>query len=245
MKKLSVSVAMATCNGDKYVANQIESILTQLDANDELVIADDGSTDDTLSIVKSFATIDDRVRVLYGSSQGIVGNFERAIKECANELIFLSDQDDVWVPDKVKIIKEYFLAQEELTLIMSDLVVVNQDLETVVDSYMKLRDCSPGIIKNIVKNSYVGCALTFRRELKEYILPFPKGIPMHDSWIGILAEMFGKVKMIDDKLVLYRRYEGNVTSLTSSSSVFQKTMWRLQLSYHLMVRKFSKRGFES
>jgi glycosyltransferase involved in cell wall biosynthesis len=241
-KNLSVSVAMTTCNGEKYVAGQIESILAQLEADDRLVIADDGSTDKTLEIVKGFASIDDRIKLLYGNSLGIVRNFEKAIKECSNELIFLSDQDDVWVSDKVKIIKEYFLDHQDVTLIMSDLIVVNQDLETVNESYMKLRGCSTGIVRNIMKNSYVGCALAFRRELKELFLPFPKGIPMHDSWIGLLAEMFGKVRMIEDKLVLYRRYKGNVTSLTSNSSVFQKMMWRMKLSYYLMMRKFVKRG---
>jgi glycosyltransferase involved in cell wall biosynthesis len=240
-KSLSVSVAMTTCNGDKYVASQIESILTQLDTNDQLVIADDGSTDSTLEIIEGFASSDDRIRILYGEGLGIIRNFEKAIKECTNELIFLSDQDDVWVPDKVKVVKEYFLAQRDLTLIMSDLIVVNQDLETICESYLKLRGCSTGIMKNIAKNSYVGCALAFRRELKTFILPFPKGIPMHDSWIGLLAELFGKVRIIEDKLVLYRRYKDNVTSLTSNSSVFQKMMWRVKLSYYLMVRKFGSR----
>ena len=244
-KKSSVSVAMTTCNGEKYVSEQIRSIVSQLDAKDELIIADDGSMDNTPQILNQFASEDPRIKVLISDGVGVVKNFEKAISACSKDLIFLSDQDDVWAPHKVKVIREYFSQEEDVTLIMSDLVIVDQNLKTVNESYIRLRECSTGILRNIVKNGYVGCALAFRSELKEMILPFPKGIPMHDQWIGIMAEMFGKTKMIEDKLLLYRRYEDNVTSLTSNSSPIQKVIWRLKLSVCLMVRKLSRRGFKA
>ena len=241
-KNLSVSVAMTTFNGERYVSQQIRSIVSQLSAKDELVIADDGSTDNTPQILDQFAAKDHRIKILSSNGIGVVKNFEKAISACTNDLVFLSDQDDVWTPHKVKVIKEYFRQEEDVILIMSDLVVVDQDLKTMNESYMKLRGCSTGILRNIVKNGYVGCALAFRCKLKEMILPFPKGIPMHDQWIGIIAEMFGRSKMVEDKLLLYRRYGDNVTSLTSNSSIFQQVTWRLKLSVCLMVRKLSKRG---
>ena len=241
-KNLSVSVAMTTFNGERYVAQQIRSIVSQLGVEDELIIADDGSTDNTPQILKQFAAKDHRIKILKNKGIGIVKNFEKAISACTNDLIFLSDQDDVWVPHKVKVIKEVFRQEEDVTLIMSDLVVVDQDLKTVNESYLKLRGCSTGILRNIARNGYVGCALAFRSELKEMILPFPKGIPMHDQWIGIVAEMFGKSKMVEDKLLLYRRYGDNVTSLTSNSSPFQKAIWRLTLSVCLVMRKLNRRG---
>ena len=241
IKNLSVSVAMTTFNGERYVSWQIRSIVSQLGVEDELIIADDGSTDQTLKILNQFATEDNRIKILTSNGLGIVKNFEKAISECTNDLVFLSDQDDVWTSHKVKVIKETF-RQEDVTLVMSDLVVVDQDLETVNESYMKLRGCSTGILRNIVRNGYVGCALAFRRELKEMILPFPKGIPMHDQWIGILSEVFGRARMIEDKLVLYRRYGDNVTSLTSKSSIVKKIGWRLSLCYYLVGRKYRKRA---
>jgi len=240
-KLLSVSVAMTTFNGEKYVSEQIRSILAQLEPKDELIIADDGSTDNTLQILEQFATEEHRVNLLRSNGIGIIKNYEKAISACTNDLIFLSDQDDVWTPDKVRVIKAYFEREENLTLIMSDLTVVNQALETVNESYMKMRNCSTGILKNIVKNGYVGCALAFRSQLKEFVLPFPEGVPMHDQWLGILAEMFGKTKMVEEQLVLYRRYEDNVTSLISNTSVLQKGMWRLKLCCHLLARRFSRR----
>jgi len=243
-KNLSVSVAMTTFNGEKYVSEQIRSIVSQLGAKDELVIADDGSTDDTPRIFDQFAKEDGRIRIFKSNGIGVVKNFEKAISACSKDLIFLSDQDDVWTANKVKIIKEYFSKDEDITLVMSDLVIVDQDLKTVNESYMKLRGCSTRISRNILKNGYVGCALAFRSVLKEFILPFPKGIPMHDQWIGIISEMFGQSKMVEDKLILYRRYGDNVTSLTSNSSPVQKVIWRLKLCVYLMVRKLSRRGLK-
>ena len=244
MKKMSVSVAMATYNGEKYLLEQVESILSQLEDGDELVIGDDGSTDKTFEIISKVADRDKRVRVLQGNNLGVIGNFERIIKECNNELIFLSDQDDVWVTNKVEVVKEHFLGEEDLTLLMSDLVVVDKELKVIHQSYMKVKGCSVGIHKNIVKNGYVGCALAFRKKLKPIILPFPKGIPMHDQWIGVLAEVVGRAKMIEDKLVLYRRYGDNATSLISNSSFLEKVTWRMKLCYCLIGRMFSRKGYK-
>ena len=235
-KDLSVSVAMATFNGEKYVAQQIESILVQLAPTDELVISDDGSTDDTLTVLRKFAHEDKRVKALQGRNLGIIMNFERVIRACKGDLIFLSDQDDVWMPNKVQVIKKHFEKDSDLTLVMSDLEVVDQNLKTLHPSFVKMRGCSTGILKNIVKNGYVGCALAYRRELNRIVLPFPSKIPMHDSWIGILAEIFGKVKVIDERLVLYRRTEDNMTSLQSKTSLGQKIIWRIDMAYLLLMR---------
>jgi len=242
-EELRVSVAMTTCNGEKYILEQIESILPQLREYDELVIGDDDSKDRTLEIIDKVANSDKRVKIFRGKGLGVIRNFERVIGECNKDLIFLCDQDDVWVPNKVEIIKEHFLKDEKLILMMSDLMVVDKNLKVIHSSYMKKKGCSTGMIKNILRNGYVGCALAFRRELIPIILPFPKGIPMHDQWIGILAEMFGRAKMIEDKLVLYRRYEDNVTALASHSSFLQKAIWRIKLCYCLIRRMFSRKGY--
>jgi hypothetical protein len=149
------------------------------------------------------------------------------------------------LPNKVAVIREHFQAEEDLTLVMSDLIVVDESLATINQSYLNLRGCSTGIIKNIIRNGYVGCALAYRKELNSIILPFPSKIPMHDSWIGILAEKFGKVKLIEDKLVLYRRYSGNVTSMYSDSDFWQKLVWRLRLCYNLTLRIYELRKYKS
>lgn len=240
--EINVSVAMTTCNGEKYILEQIDSILPQLGWDDELLIGDDGSKDGTLEIIDKIASSDKRVRVFQGEGLGVVRNFERVITECNNDLIFLCDQDDVWASNKVEITKEHFLREKNLTLMMSDLVVVDKNLKTIHNSYMEMKGSSTGIMKNILKNGYVGCALTYKKELNSIALPFPKGIPMHDQWIGILAEMFGRTKMTEDKLVLYRRYEDNVTALNSTSSFLRKAVWRIKLCYYLVRRRLSRKG---
>ena len=234
---LSVSVAMATFNGEKYVSEQIESILVQLGVGDELIIADDGSTDHTLEIVMGFADEDERVRVLQNSGLGIASNFERAIRACGNDLIFLSDQDDVWLPAKVEVIRGCFLEDPEVTLIMSDSRVVDENLEPIYDSYIAWRGCGRGVLRNLFKNGYLGCSMAYRREFNSVVLPIPSRIPMnHDAWIGILAEMFGRVKVIDEKLVLYRRHEKNSTSLYSVTPLRKRLVWRFKLAYFLLIR---------
>ena len=247
-KNLSVSVAMATFNGEKYVAQQIESILVQLAPTDELVISDDGSTDDTLTVLRKFAHEDRRVKFLQGSNLGIVKNFERAIRVCKGDLILLSDQDDVWMPNKVKVIREYFEEDNNLILVMSDLEIVDMNLRTVNESYVKMRGCSTGVVRNLIRNSYVGCGLAYRRELNKIVLPFPKGVPMHDWWIGILAEMFGEAKIVEERLVLYRRTEENATSLYSKVPLIKKVIWRMNMLCLVLMRVISvkrMRGDES
>jgi len=234
---LSVSVAMTTFNGDKYVSQQIESIITQLGKDDELIIADDGSTDDTVEIISEYAFSDKRIQVMLNNGLGLAANFEKAIKACGNDLIFLSDQDDVWMPDKVETIKNYFILDKRLTLIMSDGKVVDKNLSIINDSYIEMRGCSTGVIRNIIKNSYLGCAMAYRKSLNKIVLPIPPYIPMnHDCWIGILAKVFGNVKIINEKLILYRRHDDNVTPLNSTSSMVTKLLWRLQLSCFLLIR---------
>ena len=107
-ERLKISVAMASYNGEKYIKEQIRSILENLDEHAELVISDDGSTDETVAIVKEMARNDKRVKLIFGPGKGIKKNFEYAIANCTGEYIFLSDQDDIWAKNKVKVVMQTF-----------------------------------------------------------------------------------------------------------------------------------------
>lgn len=207
-----ISVAMATYNGERYIKKQIQTILENLKKYDELIISDDGSTDKTIEIIKKFN--DNRIKLLEGHRKGIKKNFENAINNCSGDIIFLSDQDDIWMKDKVKIVKNYFNKNEKLILIQHDAIVVDDKENVIYQSFAEHRKVKTGIIKNLIKNSYHGCCMAFRKELINEIIPIPNNIYLHDEWIGLIAELNGKTKFVGEKLIKYRRYDGNSSSFT-------------------------------
>lgn len=231
-KKFSVSVAMAAYNGEKYIKIQIETILPQLNAGDELVISLDPSVDSTETIIREFMKADKRVRLLRGKGKGLVCNFNNAIKHCRNDIIFLTDQDDLWNKDKVSSILECF-QNPEVNVVVHDAKVVNEKMECLYPSFFQVRGCGKGILKNMIKNSYIGCCMAFRKDIKKYILPFPTNIPMHDQWIGLIGEITGKNVFIDKTLISYRRHGDNASAETHSD-FRQMLMWRLTLVVNLL-----------
>lgn len=227
----SISVAMATYNGEEYIKEQLDSILVQLNNNDEIVISDDGSSDNTINIINSYK--DKRIKLINGPKLGVKKNFENAIKNCQNEYIFLADQDDIWVGNKVEIVLNYFI-RKKADLIIHDCDVVNNKLEVINESFYDLRKSKKGKIKNIFKNSYIGCCMAFKSSFKDKILPIPNNIEMHDQWIGLKIERYGKVKFINEKLIHYRRHDNNV-SLMKHYPLFKMLKNRI-----IFIKEFMK-----
>ena len=158
-----VSVAMATFNGEKYVKEQLISVLNNLSETDEVVISDDGSTDNTISIVKYLN--DKRIKILSGPCDGLVKNFENAIKNCRGRYIFLCDQDDIWYQDKVRKICRVF-EETGCDMVEHDAVITNEKGDIMYPSFFKYRRVRRGCIKNTVRNTYHGCLMAFKAELK-------------------------------------------------------------------------------
>lgn len=209
---MKTSVVMAAYNGGKYIKEQIDSILKNLDINDELIISDDGSTDETLNIINIIASKDSRVRVIKGPHKGIKDNFENAIKVSTGDYIFISDQDDIWMENKTSIIKKEFENNLNINVIVHDNIVVDSDMNVVYNSLFEYRKSGKGILKNIYKNTYIGCCMAMRGTFKDKILPFPKNIHMHDQWIGIISDLYKSTLFINDKLIYYRRHGKNNSS---------------------------------
>lgn len=210
-RDFTISVAMATFNGEKYLKEQICSILSQLHNNDEIIISDDGSKDKTLDIIKSFS--DNRIKIYSGPQKGLKQNFANAILNCKGKYIFLADQDDIWLENKVEKVLKTF-EEKKCMCVIHDAVVFDSETNNVLyESFYLFRKSKKGIIKNIWKNSYIGCCMCFDAEMKRYILPIPNSIEMHDQWIGILAEKYGKSEFIEDKLLKYRRHSNNVSEM--------------------------------
>jgi len=204
----SISVAMATYNGERYIKDQIDSILSELKENDELVISDDGSYDDTVKIIRHIN--DPRIKLVKGPRFGVKQNFANAIKNCSGKYIFLADQDDIWLKGKVNKVLKLFT--KDVTCVLHDAYIVDEKLNVINSSFFKYRNSRLGKINNIVKNSYVGCCMAFSSELKPLILPIPDDIEMHDQWIGLISEKYGKSVLLNEQLILYRRHDSNTSS---------------------------------
>lgn len=230
-----ISVCMATYNGAKYINEQVDSILVQLSADDELIVSDDGSTDSTIEFLRAYN--DHRIKIHPNTNRkGVVGNFENALSKASGDYIFLCDQDDVWTNNKVKKCIEQF--SSGVDLVMHDAEIIDENNEIINDSFFKLRKSANGYIKNLYKNSFIGCCMVFNRQILDLSLPIPSNIPMHDMWIGLLSCRYGKVVLIDDKLIKYRRHGNNAsqTSEKSTYSFFQKLNLRAKIFIKTMVK---------
>jgi glycosyltransferase involved in cell wall biosynthesis len=231
---MKISICLASYNGEKYIGDQIESIIKQLGEKDELIISDDSSSDKTLAIINNFN--DPRISVFPGNTyHNPIFNFENALKQSTGEVIVLSDQDDIWLEGKLDIIRHRFQNDPlKIQTIVLDGLVINEAGMVIQDSIFEWHASGKGLLKNIKQNTYMGCCMAFSRRLLKIALPFPRKIPMHDSWIGLLSEIFGTVEFIPVKSIKYRKHEMNKS--LQGFSLKQKICWR----YFLVINLFKK-----
>ena len=231
MKK--ISVCMATYNGEKYIEQQIQSILVQLSDKDELIISDDNSTDNTVKIIKGIS--DSRIKLFFNKEKGYTSNFENALNQVTGDIIFLSDQDDIWIFNKVEIcLKEL----ESYDFVVSDCKVINNKNEIISESYFGLRNVKKTGLGNLIKFSFLGCCIAFRADVLKKALPVPSNRKLctHDNWLFLVGSFLFKYKVLDDKLIHYRRHNNNVSTLISKSSVWFKIKYRVYLCFFLFKR---------
>lgn len=208
---MMITVCMATYNGEKYIEEQLNSILSQISLNDELVISDDGSNDNTKNIINRYQKKYSNIKLIDGPQKGVIKNFENALSFSKGDIIFLSDQDDIWAKEKVdKVLNEF--NDPNTLLVLHDAEIIDKNGKVIEKSFYEHRGSKKGFINNIIKNSYIGCCMAFRKQLLNVSLPFPKEIEMHDWWLGLMAEQNGEISMITDKLIKYRRHGDNVSS---------------------------------
>lgn len=235
-----ISVCLATYNGEFFIAEQLKSILQQLPKSPfeaEIIIADDASNDNTLKIIKNIDDI--RIRILKSDMHlGIIRNFERTLNVCSGDIIFLADQDDIWLPNKVQTVIKYL---KNFDLAMHDaFLYVNENSNWICNKKLSdIRKFRKGIFCNWLKNNYTGCCMAFKRNVLKYALPFPKNIPMHDQWIGFVATRFFKVAYIKTPLIKFRRHNANATNIVKSHATFlQQIKWRINLAVYIIASYF-------
>ena len=245
-----ISVCMATYNGERFIKQQIDSILPQLSKDDELIISDDGSTDSTLDIIATYN--DERIKILNHQKNPnfakikysrnfyyATENFENALKIANGDYIFLSDQDDIWKENRIKRILAELCSSD---CVMCNYDVIDSNNRIIYEKFLKKNPISPRLIQNIVASRFTGCCMSFNRAVLQYILPFPKKLLAHDFWIGCLANKKFKFSFIDEPLHLYRRTGNNVSpSVTGSeNNLLYKFTYRLVFLLQIFKRLLLK-----
>jgi glycosyltransferase involved in cell wall biosynthesis len=217
---VSISVAMCTYNGSAFLRPQLASIADQRLVPDELVVCDDGSTDDTLAVVQEFSTTAPfPVRVQVNECNlGYARNFEQAISLCTSEIVALSDQDDVWLPDKLARSARLLDEHPDVGAVCTDVEIVDRDLNPLgirmseslgfgaADQAAVAHSDTLGVL--VRTNFVTGATLAFRSFFVPDIVPIPEGW-VHDGWIGLVIALRSKVAYINEPLVKYRQHGGN------------------------------------
>jgi glycosyltransferase involved in cell wall biosynthesis len=207
---------MATCNGAEYIKVQLRSILKQLGSNDQIVVVDDASKDNTVVIVNSFN--DPRIQLFINEFNiGPARTFDRALHQAVGDLIFLSDQDDRWYDNKVSVVVDTF-SKQDVDLIVHDATVIKGN-SIIFKSLFERSKSSAGIFKNIKGNTYTGCCMVFRKSVLAKVLPISGKIGLfHDAWIGVLAEFLGfRIVFIKVPLMEFIRHDRNASTLKRRS----------------------------
>jgi len=230
---------MATFNGARFVRQQLLSILEQSIPVDEIVVVDDGSTDRTCEYIRSLA--DPRIHLIeQETNKGVLLAFEEAIRHSSGNVLFLSDQDDIWEQTKVQTVMQVFRENPDVKVVVTDASFIDEDGLQLPNSYFgKIGKFTDGFVANVLRCKYLGCAMAFRSSLLSEILPFPAGHGiLHDIWIGTKNKLAGgRTCFIDQKLVRYRRHSSNVTG-NAKLSRFRQLQNRLDLLFALAIFRF-------
>jgi glycosyltransferase involved in cell wall biosynthesis len=233
-----ISVCIAAYQGERYIALQLRSILKQLSAGDEVILVDDGSTDATWHEVSALQ--DTRVVLMRNpDNQGVLRSFETALSHSSGEIVFLSDQDDIWLPRKVETVLGAFASDPELMLVVSDALLIDEEGAKIGDSfYAKRGKFRAGFWSNLLIGKFHGCTMAFRSTLLRSALPFPPGrLVHHDTWIGCMnALMGGKIIYISEPLVAYRRHSTNATGRIKLSN-YTRLKMRSQMLLGLLASR--------
>jgi glycosyltransferase involved in cell wall biosynthesis len=235
-----ISVVMAVYNGRKFLSEQVQSIQSQLKGDDELIIVDDASTDGSVASLEALPM--QNVRLFTNPrNTGVLQTFERGLALANHRIVFLSDQDDIWLPGKRAAFVEAFERDSNVSLVISDAEVINEDGKVIAASFMANRGGFDGsLLGTLYRSRYLGCAMAVRRGLLEIALPIPRSVPLHDMWLGVIGTTTGRVVYLPTPYLRHRRH-GNNLSPDRSSSLVRLLRWRGTLLWLLVYRLVSLR----
>lgn len=218
-----ISVALCTFNGERFLPRQLASVQQQTRLPDELVVSDDGSTDQTLAIVRSFAaSVSFPVKVFTNQRNlGSTKNFERAIQLCSGDLIALSDQDDIWLPHRIARSEQELDQHPEAGFVFSDGEIVDDQEQPVGSRMWPSTQFSQALREELMAGQYdllfkyrfvTGATVMFRSRLRAVCLPIPPDW-IHDEWLAAVVPAFAELRPIDEPLIFYRLHTSQQVGL--------------------------------
>lgn len=236
--RLNITIVLATYNGEKYLREQLNSITRNKNFNllvKEIIITDDSSTDDTKNIIEEFQREFKNIRLINNPSKGVISNFINGVKNATSKFIMFSDQDDVWLPDKINLMYETITKMIEKhgdnvpLLAFSDLKVVDKELNTINNSFLSYTgfnlNSALTLPKLIVNNVAPGCVMIINRELVNRAdISNTSNWFMHDWWFILIAKIYGHVELVRQPLMLYRQHENNVLGASSKKTAWDKIL---------------------
>lgn len=242
-----IAILLSTYNGERFLEEQIESIIKQSNQQWTLYIRDDGSTDKTLDILGRYQA-DDRIQWINENKPQnlrVIGSFLKLLESAEADYYMFCDQDDVWLSDKVQVTLNKMLTLEaenkqQPILVHTDLRIVDQDLKATSESMIKTQnlDPQPSFGRLLVQNSITGCTMMINQNLKDRCvgLDFTK-IRMHDWWFALVASAFGTIGYVPQATILYRQHGDNevgaknsLSELMSRKHLFAQTKQMIQLA---------------
>lgn len=243
MEKCSslVAILLATYNGEKYITQQLQSIANQTCKDVAVYVHDDGSTDDTLAIVKSFEEKTDLKIVVLDDdrSRGPRDSFMWLLEHVDARYYMFCDQDDVWLPQKVeKSIAKLQTIEAKHTktmpcMIHSDLRVVDASLNTIHESMWELWQMDVKLMRRLpylaIKNVFTGCTMAINRAARDKSLEGYQYAHMHDHWVGMVVAKYGVIDCVPERLMLYRQHGGNVVSAGEGEGQSQRGVLKKML----------------
>jgi glycosyltransferase involved in cell wall biosynthesis len=254
----TVSIALCTYNGQRYLQRQLETLAEQSVLPDEVVICDDASSDHSVQIAQTFARTAPFAVHIHQNTQnlGYIKNFEKAISLCTRDIVFMCDQDDMWAADKIKQVVQIFDAELETGLVLHDFCWIDgqdQPWPGPVDTYgpshlsakqlpEEIKARSIHVFMHPYPRAWCGCMMAFRRSFNSIILPiFPgKG---HDDWILKVLAPVTQTRFIAAPLVQYRMHERN-TNRRDLDARTMKYLWgRLVKKATFVLKGYNKRNF--
>lgn len=246
-----VDILLATFQGAEYLEEQLESILTQTHPQIQLLIRDDRSSDQTLSILLKWAhTYPQKITLLHSTERlGIKGNFSQLMKQSSSPYLMFADQDDKWLPCKVEMSLNQMKSMERQfgshlpLLVHTDLTVTDQNLKEISHSFCHYAGLNPiqtPLNRLLSQNSITGCTMLMNRALIELALPVPAEAIMHDWWMALVAACFGQIQYVNQPTLFYRQHCSNDTGAKRYGfwSWFNQTRMDLDKKKHSMNQTY-------
>lgn len=239
-RKLSVSVCLASYNGERYIEEQILSIVEQFQEGDELIVSDDGSTDSTCKIVEVLRRKYPTIRLYPGPKMGFSCNFGNAARYAKNDIVMYSDQDDIWAPEKLATICECFEKDSQCTTILHSMSTFDENAEEDTNLFPIVYHS--GVLRNFIKSSYWGCCIAVRRNFLQRFLPFRDYCVGHDQLTGLMSEQYGKVSFLDEKLIHHRVHGDNTSLKRNTVPEMIAFRWKLYGDFKEARKRFLQSG---